>query len=191
MERKRRSFRPRQTKRYKEMKQRNRTHRAAYFNPLQHHHLLLRLESIHAPGPNDVNHERERIMRLVRDLGMKPLDKPHVYYMSSPSWNQGLTAIVPIQTSHISLHFWTSPDANVLHNSQSKCLLQMDIYTCGALPHDVIPILLRELGSLKPTHLDCTIFNRKYRLLKELDIHWDTTESPWNEWLEQFNIEPL
>jgi S-adenosylmethionine/arginine decarboxylase-like enzyme len=107
--------------------------------------------------------------------------------MDTPTWNKGLTAIIPIQTSHIAFHFWSAPDQTIFHNKKSGCLLQLDIYTCGALPHDVVPILLRELDEFKPRHLDCTIFNRKYKLLKELEVHWDADDQPWSSWLKEFN----
>lgn len=164
-------------------------HHSSYgiLSPLQHHHLLLRCETERCPGPHDIKKEATRIYRLVRDLGMKPLDKARVYYMNTPQWNKGLTAFIPIQTSHIAFHFWTSPDHNIFHNARSKCLLQLDIYTCGALPHDVVPIILRELDEFKPTHLDCTVFNRKYKLLKELEVHWDAEVESWGTWLKKFN----
>lgn len=162
------------------------TRRYGMLSPLQHHHLLLRCETELCPGPDDLQKESKRIQRLVRDLGMKPLDTPRVYYMDTPSWNKGLTAFIPIQTSHIAFHFWSSPDKNIFHNKKSCCLLQLDIYTCGALPHNVVPILLRELDEFKPRHLDCTIFNRKYRLLKELEVHWDSEDQTWSSWLSQF-----
>jgi S-adenosylmethionine/arginine decarboxylase-like enzyme len=118
---------------------------------------------------------------------MKPLDTPKIYYLDTPSWNKGLTGIVPIQTSHIAFHFWSTPDKNIFHNSNSRCLLQLDIYTCGALPHDVVPILLREVEEFEPTHLDCTVFNRKYKLLKELEVHWDAQEENWESWIGSFS----
>jgi S-adenosylmethionine/arginine decarboxylase-like enzyme len=154
-----------------------------FLSPIQHHHLLLRLETRKCPDETSVQKESKRIKRLVRDLGMQQLDTPRMYYIKEPAYNSGLTGIVPIQTSHIAFHFWSSPDSHILQNKKSNCLLQLDIYTCGALPHNVVPILLNELEEYEPTNLDCTIFNRKYHLTKEFEIHWNIDMQPWKQWV--------
>jgi S-adenosylmethionine/arginine decarboxylase-like enzyme len=85
------------------------------------------------PEYNDKHEAAKLIKNIIRDLHMRLLDKPHVYYVKVPTYNEGLTAISPIQTSHIAFHFWKNPERKILHQAESKCLLEFDIYTCGNL----------------------------------------------------------
>jgi S-adenosylmethionine/arginine decarboxylase-like enzyme len=54
---------------------------------------------------------------------MKKLMGPLAEYVKTPG-NQGVTAIVGIETSHIAFHIW---DENM------PARLQFDLYTCGPL----------------------------------------------------------
>ena len=150
---------------------------------LEHHHLLLRLETKTCPGPEDKQLAEDMITHIIRDIKMKLLGKPHVYYVSNPKYNEGLTAIAPIQTSHIAFHFWKSPDPKILRNPNSNCLLEFDIYTCSRLSIKDIKHVLHHLTCFKPTHADITLLNRKWSLTVDRHMRWDS-EMPWAKWLE-------
>lgn len=65
---------------------------------------------------------------LVNRIGMKVLMGPHATYVNTPG-NQGVTAIVGIETSHIAFHVW---------DEESPARLQFDLYTCGSLDKQVV-----------------------------------------------------
>lgn len=151
---------------------------------IQHHHFLLRMETEHCPSHDDKQMAHDLITYIVRDISMKLLAAPHVYYVKYPRYNEGLTAIAPIKTSHIAFHFWKSPDKRILHNRKSKCLLQFDIYTCGSLTPEHIHKVLHHLTRFKPTHVNATLLNRNYSLSLVRHLLWDRDEKPWTEWIE-------
>ena len=125
------------------------------------------------------------IRKIIRDLNMKLLAKPHVYYVDVPKYNEGLTAIAPIQTSHIAFHFWKNPDANILHQPASKCLLEFDIYTCGNLTIRQIHSVLHHLTIYRPTHVDMHLLNRMVSLKTDRMLHWNREHSlSWAQWLD-------
>jgi S-adenosylmethionine/arginine decarboxylase-like enzyme len=125
------------------------------------------------------------IDQIIRDIHMKSLAKPHVYYVESPQYNEGLTGIAPIETSHIAFHFWTRPDPKILHTKASHCLLEFDIYTCGSLSQRNVGRVLHHLTQYKPAYADITLLNRNMGLTIERHMHWNQENSPlsWAEWL--------
>jgi S-adenosylmethionine/arginine decarboxylase-like enzyme len=155
-------------------------------NKIQHHHLLMRLELERSPTKNDKESVEKMIENVIKDINMKSLAAPHVYYVTYPRYNEGLTGIAPIETSHIAFHFWTRPDPKILHTSKSKCLLQFDIYTCGSLSTHNIARVLHHLTAYKPCYADITLLNRNWGLTIERHMHWsaDTSVSTWAKWLE-------
>jgi len=88
---------------------------------VQHKHIL-----INAQITNPLNTYQEAIDfldDLIESIGMKKLMGPLAEYVKTPG-NQGVTAIVGIETSHIAFHIW---DENM------PARLQFDLYTCGPL----------------------------------------------------------
>ena len=150
---------------------------------VQHHHFLLRMETEQCPSAADKEMAEHMIYMIIRDIKMKLLDVPKVYYVNHPGYNEGLTAIAPIQTSHIAFHFWKNPERKVLHSPQSRCLLEFDIYTCGTLTVQQLHRVLHHMTSFKPTHIDATLLNRKWSLTIEKHMRWDISEGPWTAWL--------
>ena len=65
-----------------------------------------------------------------------------------------------IETSHIALHCWDETDPG---------LLQLDVYTCGDLPTDII---FEEIKQFDPTKVEYKYLNRE-RGLTEIDIKGD------------------
>ena len=153
---------------------------------IEHHHMLLRLETQRCPERADVRQTETLIHEIIKDIGMNQLDTPRVYYVTEPKYNEGLTGIVPIQTSHIAFHFWNSPDREILCCPESRCLLQFDLYTCGTLVPAQIAKVLAHLAEYKPTHAELTLLNRNTGLAIEKHVQWDSRKGPsWGAWLRR------
>ena len=153
---------------------------------IEHHHLLLRLETEKCPRAADRAAVKELLDKIIAEIGMNPLDTTRIYYVTQPIYNEGMTAIVPIQTSHIAFHFWSAPEASILTNPKSKCLLQMDLYTCGKLTRHQVGTLLHHLTRFQPTHTEITLLNRKYGLSLERHTHWDVdNDNSWPTWINK------
>lgn len=60
------------------------------------------------------------LLHLASTIGMRPLSSPHIHYSDTPG-NTGFVGMLPITTSHISIHHW---------DCCSPPLLQLDIYSC-------------------------------------------------------------
>jgi S-adenosylmethionine/arginine decarboxylase-like enzyme len=151
---------------------------------VQHHHLLMRVELESCPQEGDKGRVEEMISDIIKDIKMKNLAAPHVYYLKHPLYNEGTTGIAPIETSHIAFHFWNNPDSNILHTVKSNCLLEFDIYTCGNLTTHDIGKVLHVLTRFTPTYIDITLLDRSKGLTINRHMHWDLTESTWSEWLK-------
>lgn len=154
------------------------------YDKIQHHHFLLRMETKSCPLEKDKPRVKALVSTILDDIGMKRLDEPRIYYVVNPYYNEGLTAIVPIQTSHIAFHFWKNPEPAIMHSKDSKCLLEFDIYTCGILTLQQIHKVLHHLTQFHPTHVDITLLNRKWSLTIDRHMKWDLSESTWREFLE-------
>jgi len=150
---------------------------------IEHHHLLLRMETKKCPQESDKSKAKELIKRILRDIGMVLLAEPRVFYLNVPRYNAGLTALAPIQTSHIAFHFWNNPDRDILKNPESQCLLQFDLYTCGTLPLTRIQKILHHLTVYQPTHVNATVLNRNTSLSVESRSVWDGRKSSWVDWI--------
>ena len=93
---------------------------------VQHKHILINAE---ITNPLDTYQEAiDFLDDLVESIGMKKLMGPLASYVTTPG-NQGVTAIVGIETSHIAFHIWDE-------NMPAK--LQFDLYTCGPLDKSVV-----------------------------------------------------
>lgn len=124
------------------------------------------------------------LQNIARDIRMKPLDTPRIYYVKRPFYNEGLTAIMQIQTSHIAFHFWHNPESVIPKSSKSRCLLEFDIYTCGSLQTSQIQKVLHHFTQYGPTRVDATILNRKWSLSIEKHWHLSAGEDPsWDHWI--------
>lgn len=155
---------------------------------IQHHHLLLRMEMRTCPEKSDKKSAELLIHRIIKDIHMKLLAKPKVYYVVHPRYNEGLTAIAPIQTSHIAFHFWKNPDPAILKSPGSRCLLEFDIYTCGALTSENIQRVLHHLTPYGPTRADVTVLNRKWSLAIDKHLHWSAEDGEqWVNWIDSIN----
>ena len=99
---------------------------------LYHKHLL-----VNARVYNPMSSEEDAInflTTLVERINMKIIKGPFAHYVDAPG-NEGLTAIVMIETSHIAFHIW---------DKVYPGHLQFDLYTCGELDVDVVKDTLAE-----------------------------------------------
>jgi S-adenosylmethionine/arginine decarboxylase-like enzyme len=170
------------TRRAKPSKSKTRRHK----QPIQHHHLIVRCEIATCPLKKDMAAMERTIDELIHSIDMEHLVPTRVYYMQKPAFNEGMTAIAPIKTSHISFHFWRRPERRILHNKGARCLLQMDVYTCGSLSHDHIRKVLTFLTPYDPKHLNLTLLNRLYGLSVDSATKWDASHSSWPAFLANF-----
>lgn len=155
--------------------------------PIEHHHMLLRLETKLCPHKGDESRFRSMIHSIVGDLDMKALDIPHSYYVGAPKGESGMTAFVPIETSHIAAHFWNHPDPKLLHHPESRSLLQFDVYTCGLITKKQIARVLHRLAQFEPTHANIDVINRKTTLHMDIASQWDLRKKTWDAWLQTMN----
>ena len=82
---------------------------------------------------------------------MKVCRGPITAYVDMPG-NEGLTGVVVIETSHIAIHIW---------DRVSPALVQLDVYTCGALDKDII---FKELEQWEPTKVEYKYLDREFGL---------------------------
>ncbi len=154
---------------------------------IQHHHLIVRCETEICPEEHEKNKMEDILDNLIKQINMTHLAPAKVYYMNKPAINEGMTAIAPIATSHISFHFWKRPNKSILNNKSSKCLLQMDVYTCGSLNSEQQRKILMFLDLFKPTHLNLTLLNRMRGMIIDKVLSWDSRKQTFNEFLKTFH----
>jgi hypothetical protein len=54
-------------------------------NKIQHHHLLLRMETKRCPGEEDKQKAKELVDHIIHDISMKPLGDTRVFYVKNPT----------------------------------------------------------------------------------------------------------
>ena len=105
--------------------------------PLVHKHLIVRAEVTNPP--TDEQTTIDWMGTLISSIGMKVMMGPFAKYLDVTG-NRGLTAVAIIETSHIALHVW---------DEVSPGLLQLDVYTCGALDPQLVVNAIQEFGPVK------------------------------------------
>lgn len=98
----------------------------------KHLHLMVRAEIT-----NPIKTEEEAkvwLENLVDFIDMKIAAGPISKYVGMPG-NEGITAAVSVETSHIAFHIW---------EKQDPMILQFDLYTCGELDRDKVLAHLTE-----------------------------------------------
>ena len=99
---------------------------------IEHKHILINAK---ITDPLDTYQEAVDFLDdLVESIGMKKLMGPLASYVTTPG-NQGVTAIVGIETSHIAFHIW---------DEEMPARLQFDLYTCGPLDKDIVMNKVKE-----------------------------------------------
>jgi len=105
--------------------------------PLVHKHLIVRAEVTNPP--KDETLAKEFLRELIQNINMKILFGPEAKYVDIPG-NRGLTCFAIIETSHVVMHTWDECE---------PAMIQLDVYTCGALDTDVVFDSLRRFGVTK------------------------------------------
>ena len=111
-----------------------------------HKHLLIRAE-VDRP----ITSERELkkwIKELVKKIDMKIIKGPYAAYVTKEG-NRGLTGIVMIETSHISIHIW---------DEEKPSLVQCDVYSCAEFSSSDV---LVHFNIMEPVKIDYLLLNRK------------------------------
>lgn len=116
---------------------------------LEHKHLIIRTE-VNNP-PRDEVWLQNWLTELVDKIGMKVCRGPITAYVDMPG-NEGLTGVVVIETSHIAIHVWDAVE---------PALVQLDVYTCGALNKDII---FAELEQWDPVKIEWKYLDREFGL---------------------------
>tara|TARA_B100000029_G_C17344859_1_gene876627 strand:- start:208 stop:534 length:327 start_codon:yes stop_codon:yes gene_type:complete len=91
------------------------------------------------------------MMELIENIGMKLLKGPYADYVTKEG-NRGLTCVAIIETSHLAMHVWDELD---------PALLQLDVYTCGALDTQLV---FDALEQYKPVKIEWKFLDREHNL---------------------------
>ena len=105
--------------------------------PLVHKHLIVRAE-VKQP-PKDETRAKEFLKELIEGINMKILFGPEAKYVDIVG-NRGLTCFAIIETSHVVMHTWDECD---------PAMIQLDVYTCGALDTNVVFDFLKQFDPIK------------------------------------------
>jgi len=120
-----------------------------------HKHLIIRAE-VNRPLVTEKS-VRKWLRNLVKKIDMNIIKGPYVAYVSKEG-NRGITGVVMIETSHISIH---------IRDEEKPSLVQCDVYSCAEfssnevlaefIPMDVVTIdqmQLNRANTLEITHCD-------------------------------------
>ena len=111
----------------------------------EHKHLIIRAEVKH---PITSEWElRKWLKNLVKIIDMKIVGGPYTAYVTKEG-NRGITGVVMIETSHISIHIW---------DEERPSLVQCDIYSCAEFS---VPEVLLEFTMMEPTKIDYMVLDR-------------------------------
>jgi S-adenosylmethionine/arginine decarboxylase-like enzyme len=116
---------------------------------LEHKHLIVRAEVRNPPMSEEW--VIDWVRSLIDKIGMKALVGPFAKYLDVAG-NRGLTVACIIETSHIVMHVWDESD---------PALIQLDVYTCGALD---INIIFEELKQFDTVRVDYKYLDREHGL---------------------------
>ena len=128
----------------------------------EHKHLIIRAEVKH---PITSEWElRKWLKNLVKIIDMKIVGGPYTAYVTKEG-NRGITGVVMIETSHISIHIW---------DEERPSLVQCDIYSCAEFQQGEV---IMHLGIMKPKKIEYMMMDRSEEIsCGPIIIH---TKSPY------------
>ena len=128
----------------------------------KHKHLIIRAEVKH---PITSEWElRKWLKNLVKIIDMKIVGGPYTAYVTKEG-NRGITGVVMIETSHISIHIW---------DETIPALVQCDIYSCAEFQQGEV---IMHLGIMKPKKIEYMMVDRSEEIsCGPIIIH---TKSPY------------
>lgn len=112
---------------------------------LNHQHLII--NAIVDKPPTDPTQICHWLTELVNKIGMKTVIGPFAHYCTAQD-NEGLAALVGIETSHLSIHVW---------DKESPPYLRFDAYSCATFDPNVV---LDHLHQFEPVNLDGLLLDR-------------------------------
>ena len=111
----------------------------------EHKHLIIRAEVKH---PITSEWElRKWLKNLVKIIDMKIVGGPYTAYVTKEG-NRGITGVVMIETSHISIHIW---------DETSPALVQCDVYSCADFQRGEVIV---HLGMMHPKKIEYMMIDR-------------------------------
>ena len=128
----------------------------------EHKHLIIRAEVKH---PITSEWElRKWLKNLVKIIDMKIVGGPYTAYVTKEG-NRGITGVVMIETSHISIHIWDEP---------TPALVQCDVYSCAEFQQGEV---IMHLDIMKPKKIEYMMVDRSEEIsCGPIIIH---TKSPY------------
>lgn len=99
---------------------------------IKHLHLMVRAE-ITKPIKTE-EYAKDWLIQLVEMIDMKVAAGPISKYVDMVG-NEGVTAAISVETSHIAFHIWEKRD---------PMIIQFDLYTCGELDYKAVLAHLTE-----------------------------------------------
>ena len=111
----------------------------------KHKHLIIRAEVNHPPMTE--KYVRLWLRKLVRKIDMNIIKGPYAAYVSKEG-NRGMTGIVMIETSHISIHIW---------DENRPALVQCDVYSCANFSSNEV---LAEFVNMEIVKIDHMMLDR-------------------------------
>ena len=110
-----------------------------------HKHIIIRAEVLE---PITSEKELKKWLKdLVKVIKMKIIKGPYASYVTKEG-NRGLTGVVMIETSHISIHIW---------DETSPALVQCDVYSCADFQRGEVIV---HLGVMHPKKIEYMMIDR-------------------------------
>ena len=127
----------------------------------EHKHMIIRAEVL-----KPITSEKElkkRLKDLVKIIKMKIIKGPYASYVTREG-NRGITGIVMIETSHISIHIW---------DEITPALVQCDVYSCAEFQRGEV---VMHLGMMKPKKIEYMMMDRSKDISCELpQLHFQSS----------------
>lgn len=96
-----------------------------------HKHVIIR--AYVSNPPNNADYLKEWCKDIIKQVGMKVLNGPHVVYSNEIPGNEGFTATAVLDFSHLALHAW---DCNGL--------IEFDLFSCKDFNPQIVLTKLSE-----------------------------------------------
>ena len=121
-----------------------------------HEHMIIRAE-VNEPITSE-QELKNWLNDLVKIIKMKIIKGPYVSYVTKEG-NRGITGVVMIETSHISIHIW---------DETSPALVQCDVYSCADFHRGEV---IMHLGMMKPEKIEYMMIDRTKKISCETPHH--------------------
>ena len=106
-----------------------------------HKHLIIRAE-VNRPITNE-KEIKKWLRNVVNKIDMKIIKGPYASYVQKEG-NRGLTGVIMIETSHISIHVW---------DENKPALVQCDVYSCAEFSSNEVLSEFIEMEPIKVEHV--------------------------------------